>query len=236
MRRILTLPTLAILAFMSLPAHADMPPPPPRTLTMQGSGEVMATPDMASISLGVMSFAAKAREALDANTAAMTKIFAGLKAAGIEEKDLQTSGFSINPRMSYDPNNAQPPKLEGYEVSNQLTIIIRKLDTLGTVIDAAVSDGSNNVNGITFGLSDTQAATDEARRKAYADAEYKARLYAEAAGLKLAEVMSLSETSGYEPRPMRLQMDAMVAKSAPVPVAPGEQALTASVNVTWRLE
>ena len=235
MRRILTLPTLAILAFMSLPAHADTPSPPP-SITMQGSGEVMVTPDMASISLGVTSFAVKAREALDANTAAMTKIFAGLKAAGIAEKDLQTSGFSINPRMSYDPNNAQPPKLEGYEVSNQLTIIIRKLDTLGSVIDAAVSDGSNNVNGISFGLSDTQAATDEARRKAYADAERKARLYAEAAGLELAEVMSLSETSGFEPRPMRLQMDAMVAKSAPVPVAPGDLALSASVNVTWRLE
>jgi uncharacterized protein YggE len=235
MRRTLILPTLAILAFMSLPAHADTPPPPPM-ITMQGSGEVMATPDMASISLGVTSFAVKARDALDANTAAMTKIFAGLKSAGLADKDLQTSGFSINPRMTYDPNNAQPPKLEGYEVSNQLTIIIRKLDTLGSVIDAAVTDGSNNVYGISFGLSDPQKATDDARRRAFADAERKAKLYAEAAGMELAEVMSLSETSGYEPGPVRLHMDAMAAKSAPVPVAPGEQALTASVNVTWRLE
>lgn len=235
MRRTLTLSALAICAFMSTAAHADMPPPP-RTLIMQGQGEVMATPDMASISMGVTSFAEKAREALDANTAAMTKIFAGLKAAGIADKDLQTSGFSINPRMTYDPNNAQPPKLEGYEVANQLTILIRKLDTLGSVIDAAVSDGSNQVNGISFGLSDPQAATDEARRKAFADAERKAKLYAAAAGLTLGKVLTLSETSGYEPRPMRMQMDAMVAKSAPVPVAPGEQALGADVTVTWSLE
>ncbi|MDP4823715.1 MAG: SIMPL domain-containing protein [Aestuariivirgaceae bacterium] len=236
MRRTLTLSALAICAFMSAAAHADMPPPPPRTLTMQGSGEVMATPDMASLSMGVTSFAEKARDALDANTAAMTKILTGLKAAGLADKDLQTSGFSLNPRMTYDPNNAQPPKLEGYEVNNQLSIVIRNLDKLGTVIDSAVSDGSNNVNGISFGLSDPQATADEARRKAYADAERKARLYAQMAGLKLAEVISLSETSGYEPRPMRMQMDAMVAKSAPVPVAPGEQSVGMDVTVTWRLE
>ena len=128
----------------------------PRLFSLSGHGEVKAKPDMAVINVGVLTQAATAREALTQNTQSMEKIFASLKASGIEAKDIQTSNFMVNPRYQYDQNNAQPPRVIGYDVSNTVSVSVRKLDTLGTVLDTVVSEGSNQINGVMFARADDE--------------------------------------------------------------------------------
>ena len=160
-------------------ALAQAPDRPLRTLTMTGTGEMRAKPDTAIVTLGVMSRADTARAALTANNAAMTAILSSLEAAGIAKKDIQTSNFSVNPVYDYDNTGAKPPRITGYDVSNQLAVTVRKLDTLGTILDEAVSKGSNQIYGITFTIDDPRALEDEARKSAVQDAVRKAKLYAE---------------------------------------------------------
>ena len=99
-----------------------------RTMSLSGHGEVRMAPDLAIVTVGVMSSAATAREALDTNTKSMEGVMASLKEAGIELRDIQTSNFSVNPRYDYGQNNAQPPKVIGYDVSNNVTVTVRKLE------------------------------------------------------------------------------------------------------------
>ncbi len=150
----------------------------PRTLSLSGHGEVRLAPDMAVVTVGAMSSAATAREALDANTKAMESIIASLTTAKIEMRDIQTSNFGVNPRYDYGQGGNQPPKVLGYDVSNNVNVTVRKLDTLGAVLDAVVSAGSNQINGVMFQLAKPGAATDEARKLAVADARHKANIYA----------------------------------------------------------
>jgi uncharacterized protein YggE len=115
-----------------------------------------------------------------------------------------------------------------------VTVRVRALDALGAVLDGVVSDGANTLNGLGFGLAEDRPLMDEARRLAVADAAAKARLYAEAAGVTLGRVRSISEAGGYAP-PMPLAMEAGYAKSADVPVAPGELSISASVAIVYEI-
>lgn len=217
-------------------AHAEEAKPV-RSISISGHGETRAVPDLASISMGVTTQGATAREALDANTKAMAALMESLKAAGIEAKDIATSNFSVGPRYDYGQNNNQPPKVVGYDVNNMVTAIIRKVDSLGAVLDGAVSSGSNTVNGISFAVSKPETMLDEARKLAVADARRKAEVYAAAAGFTLGEVISLSEGQGYMPPPAPMVMKAAAADAGgAVPVAQGEQALTVDVNIVWAVK
>lgn len=143
----------------------------PRTLSLSGSGEVKSAPDMASVTSGVVTQGATAAEALSANTKAMTALFDGLKTSGIAEKDIQTSNFSVQPRYDYNNNNGGAPKLVGYDVSNNVTVTVRKIADLGGLLDTLVKAGSNQINSIGFSdVSQPEAWMDEARRRATADA------------------------------------------------------------------
>ncbi|MGF7159854.1 hypothetical protein FHS85_001473 [Rhodoligotrophos appendicifer] len=215
------------------PARAETPP---RTLSLTGTGEVKAVPDQAMISIGVVEQAATAAAALSANNAAMAEIMATLKAAAIGDRDIQTANFSVSPRYVYPKEGNEPPRIEGYEVSNQVTVRVRDLAKLGGVLDKVVSSGSNQINGISFLIADRDTAENEARRLAVADAKAKADLYAAAAGVTLGPVYSLSENGGYQPpQPMMRQS---FAKAAPdsVPIAQGEQTVSIEVNITWQLK
>jgi uncharacterized protein YggE len=167
----------------------------------------------------------------------MEKVLASLKASGIEAKDIQTSNFMINPRYQYDQTNVQPPKLVGYDVSNTVTVSVKKLDSLGAVLDKVVSDGSNQVNGVTFALADDETLKDEARKLAVADAERKAKLYADAAHITLGQIMSVSEGNYQPPQPIfygkAVRADA--AASA-VPIAEGEQTVAIDVGIVWEIK
>jgi len=200
MRHLAALVPFALLAGLTLPAYAG-------TISIEGRGEVAAAPDMAMVNSGVTTQGATAREALDANTAAMADLIAALKGSGIADRDIQTSGFSVNPNYVYsderDANGyTMPPKINGYQVSNTVTIKVRDLDQLGAILDQSVTVGANTVNGVSFSVADPSALYNKAREAAFADATAKAELYAGAAGSALDEIVSISETQGFnEPQP-----------------------------------
>ena len=208
----------------------------PRFISLSGHGEMRMAPDMAFVTTGVLSQGVTAADALAANTAAMNALFAALTGAGIAEKDVQTSNFFVQPRYNFQDGKA--PELIGYDVSNTVTVIVRKIGDLGPLLDKVVQAGSNQINGIGFEVSKPDAALDEARKLATADATRKAKIYAEAMGVGLGRVMSISEGVNYQP-PMPMARSKVMmadAAAAPVPVAAGEQTLSVDVNITWEIQ
>lgn len=234
MRRFAVLVPFALLAGLTLPAYAG-------TISIEGRGEVAAAPDMAMVTSGVTTQGDTAREALDANTAAMAELIAALKGSGIADRDIQTSGFSVNPNYVYsedrDANGyTLPPKINGYQVSNTVTVKVRQLEELGTILDQSVTVGANTVNGVSFSVADPSELLNRAREAAFADAEAKAELYAAAAGTTLDEIVSISEKQGFnEPQPYPMYARAEMADSAKVPVEAGELSFAINVSVQWEL-
>lgn len=235
--------TLTILALLATPVMAQeaLPPPaphvPPRvtTLEVMASADVTAAPDVATISSGVVSHAGTAAAALASNAEAMNKVFAALKALGIPAADIQTSGLSINPQYAYKENEA--PTVTGYQASNNVNIRLVKLDTVGSVIDALVKEGANQINGPTFGIDKPDPLLDNARREAITKARARAELMATAAGLKVGRIVSISESGAQAiqpPMPM-MRMSMAAAQAAPTPVAAGQLTLTAGVTVVYEL-
>lgn len=212
------------------------------TIDIQGVGIVTAAPDMAYVTSGVVSESKTAREALSANTSAMSELLGVLTAAGIEDRDIQTSGFSVQPQYVYPHKTnssgyADPPKIAGYRVTNNVSIRVRDLAILGSVLDQAVSVGANTISGISFGLDDTSTLLTEARKQAMADAIEKAGTYAKAADVDLGRILNISENGGFSPQPnVRMARMDMAAESAPVPVQAGELSYTINVSVRWELE
>lgn len=207
-----------------------------RRMTLAGVGEVFIAPDMATISLGVSSLNEKASVAMQINSAAMNKIFAQLKKAGIEPRDIQTSQLSLNPRWERRASNNKPPRIIGYEALNTVTVRVRDLGIVGAILDVLTQTGANRINHISFGIQKPRPHKDEARRLAVADARIKAELYAQAAGVELGQVIRISENGGTtQPRPMaRMEMASMAADA--VPVAAGEMGLRATVTIVFALK
>ena len=167
------------------------------SIQMTGHGEVMATPDTAYVTSGVTSQGGTAQEALAANTKALAAHLDVLKASGVAGEDIQTSGFSVNPNYVYsdqkDANGYQlPPKIVGYTVTNSVTVHVRDLGILGTMLDKEVSVGANTINGINFAVEDPSALYAQARKAAFADAKDKAELYAEAAAIQLGAIQQIN--------------------------------------------
>ena len=209
-----------------------------RTIQVNGHGEVRVVPDMAVVTMGVVTSAPDSKSALAANTKAMSNLMAQLKAANVADKDIQTSNFAVQPQMDYSQKDGKAPKVLGYEVSNTVTVSLRKVESIGDVLDKVVAAGSNQINGISFTVVDPQAATDEARKAAMADAQRKATLLSTAGGVKLGPITSITEGGAIQPQPViMMRSRAMAADAAsPVPVAQGEQVISADVNVVWALE
>jgi len=203
------------------------------TLNLGAYGETRVAPDMATITLGVMVEAPSAQAAMQQNAARMNQVVAALKKAGIAERDIQTSGLNLSPQYAYEQNT--PPRLVGYQASNQVTIRVLDLARLGAAVDATVNAGANQVHGISFGLKDPTAAENAAREAAVKALVAKADLYARATGYRVARLVSLSEGGGYSPQPP-VPMAAMVRmdKAESTPVAAGE--LSVRVDVTGLYE
>jgi uncharacterized protein len=226
MRLIQALTLSAILALpMAAPARAEATVP---TITVTGTGTSQAAPDMATLMIGVTTQGDTAAVALAANSAAVEAVIARLTASGIEARDMQTSNLSINPNWSsYDSST---PTIAGYVAMNVVTVRVRDLGGLGTVLDAAVADGANTLNGLTFGMANPEPALNEARKAAVVDARAKAELLVSAAGLKLGRIVTITETGAWtDPTPMF--RDA----AGSVPVAGGELGMTANVSVQYEM-
>lgn len=224
-------PLAAIFLAAAAPAAADGTT---ATITVTGEGSALVVPDMATVQIGFTNEADTAKAALAANTAAMSAALDRLAAAGIGERDMQTTGLNLGPRYDYNRTNPDgSATITGFVAQNGVTLRIRALDTLGTVLDAVVSDGANTLNGVVFGLQNPEPSLDEARKDAVSDARRKAELYAAAAGVKLGKIVTLSEQSGYQPPVPMPMAEASFKAAAPVPVAAGEVKMTASVTIVW---
>lgn len=212
-------------------AHASTP-----TFVLSASGEVRVTPDMATISTGVQTEAATAQEAMAQNRARMNQVIAALRRQGIEERHIQTSGLNLNAVYDYPPNGQ--PRLRGYQASNQVTVQVHDLDNLGQAVDAVVAAGANQINGVSFGLADPRAAEDAARRAAVQALQAKAQLYAEATGLRIVGLRTLTESGGYSappPMPMyRLEM-AQAADAGSTPVQGGELVIRMDISGVYEV-
>lgn len=204
------------------------------TLSLAASGEVSRKPDMATISTGVQTEAPTAAEALRLNATRMTQVIAALKKGGIADKDIQTSGLSLSPQYVYQEN--LPPKLTGYQASNQVTVVVRDLTRLGLAVDAVVNAGANSLGGIAFGLQNSDAAEDAARLDAVKALQAKADLYARATGYRIARLVTLSEGGGYSPpTPMPMLAMARMDKAESTPVEAGELKVRIDINATFEL-
>lgn len=209
---------------------ADREPPQERTVSVSATGSVVAEPDLAMISTGVVSEADTAREALSRNTATMAKVIDGLKALGISAQDIRTTTLNVEPR--YRSAKDQAPSIVGYQVVNQVRITARELKRLGEVLDQIVSLGVNQIGGIAFEVSKAEELRDEARKMAMANALRRARLYAASAGADVGAVLTISEDAP-APAPRPLARTSLAAND--VPIEPGTQRLEVKVYVTWAL-
>jgi uncharacterized protein YggE len=221
----------AIIAGTLLAAPALAQTMPPAVISVTGEATVSVAPDLAQIDGGVTSEAKTAREASDANNAAMGRVLLALKGAGIEEKDFQTSRLSLQPQSA--PNRTGPSAIVGYRASNRVTIRLRDVTKVANVIDTLVGAGANDIGGINFMVSAASKLLDEAREQAIADARRKAEIYAKAAGVTLGAALSISEEGAPGPMPYR-KMAAGMAASAPV--AQGEETLRVTVSVSWAIK
>ncbi|MEM6410409.1 MAG: SIMPL domain-containing protein [Pseudomonadota bacterium] len=209
---------------------------PETTLNISSRASVDRTPDLAYINAGVETEARTAAEALSENAERMNGVFAALEAAGIEEKDIQTSNFNVSP--NYDYSRDGPPRLVGYRATNQVRAKVSDLDNLGATLDSLVNAGGNTLNGIQFGLEDSSEALNNAREDAVTQAIERAELYAGAAGYSVGRIVSISEGGGdgnFQPPVAALSRAAADFESARSPVAAGELSFAASVNVIFEL-
>jgi len=211
---------------LAVPARAETGP----QITVTGEGTVDLPPDMATLRLGVSTQARTAGEALSSNSADMAAVLGFLAGEGIAEADIQTSGLSLMPRQDRDAQGRATTV--GFVASNEVVVRVRDLDRLGGLMDAVVREGANRFGGLQFGLSDMSAALAEARIRAVADARTKAETYAEAAGVTLGPIRTISDQSGGI-RPMEMRMAAAAADA--VPIAAGAVSVTAGVTITWAL-
>jgi len=216
-------------ALLTAPALAQVIPP--AAISVTGEATVSVPPDLAEINGGVTSEAKTAREASEANNAAMGKVLQALKGAGLDEKDIQTSRLSLQPQSA--PNRSGPSAIAGYRASNRVTLRVRDVTKVASVIDTLVGAGANEIGGINFVVSQASKLLDEARERAVADARRKAEIYAKAAGVTLGAPLSISEQGNSAPVPYR-RMAAGMAASAPV--AQGEETLAVTVSVSWAIK
>ncbi|MEA2920567.1 MAG: uncharacterized protein QOF07_530 [Bradyrhizobium sp.] len=219
-------------ALLAVPARAQIAAP--AMIAVTGEATISAAPDLAQIDGGVTSEARTAREASDANNAAMGKVLAALQGAGIDEKDYRTSRLTLQPESAPNRNGASIPTIVGYRASNRVTVRLRDVAKLAGVIDAMVTAGANDIGGIGFKVSNASKLLDDAREQAVADARRKAEIYARAAGVTLGAPLSIAEEGNAAPVPYRRLAAGMAV--AATPVAAGEETLQVTVSVSWAIK
>ena len=203
-------------------------------LSVSAQADATRVPDIARVSAGVVTQAPEADAAMRANAAQMEKVMAAIRGAGIAERDVQTTGVNVHPQYDYRENST--PAITGYQATNTVQVTVRDIGGLGDVLDALVASGANQVHGPNFDVDDKEGAYDEARRAALEKARARARMYAEALGMRVRRIASISEGGGFGPPvPMRMMaMDAAASRES-TPISPGESTLTVNLDVVFEL-
>jgi len=203
-------------------------------LDVSATGEVSRIPDVAIISAGVVTRQPTASAAIQENAARMERVLAALKRAGVADRDVQTSSINLNPEYRYQEN--QPPQLNGYTASNQVSVRFRDIRNSGRILDALVAEGANQINGPTLTVDKPETALDEARTQAIATGQARADFYARALGKRVVRLVSVSEGGGnYPAPPMPMMMEAR-AQSADTKIVPGEQKLQVALSMVFELQ
>lgn len=217
-------------------AAAQDSPAAPRTISVTGQGEASGAADQARVNAGVQTLAPTVVEASQQNQAVVARIMRALAQQGIDDKNIQTTNYSIWPEQRRDPRGSNEMTITGYHVSNTVNVTIDDIDNVGEVLAAVTNAGANSINGIVFGIRDPAELERRARAAAMAEARARAEALAELAGVALGEVLTLSmSTGGGGPVPMmaaRMEM----ASAAPVPgISPGELSVSVQVQATFAI-
>ncbi len=207
----------------------------PGRISVTGDGVVSVQPDMATIRFAVVTQARSAAQALTENSRTTAQALDTVRGAGIENRDMQTSGLSLAPRWSDRSSSlGSAPQIIGYVARNEISVRVRDLDQVGPLLDVLVSGGVNQFNGLIFGLQDMESAQQKARILAVQDARTRAETYARAAGVRLGRVVSIVENGAMAPD-VRFMATERAMTAAPVPVAPGELEIRASVSMSFTI-
>ena len=203
-------------------------------LNVSAQAEARRVPDVATISAGVVTQAADGNTAMRQNAEQMAKVMVAIKAAGIAEKDIQTSGISLNPQYRYVENEA--PSITGYQATNTVSLKVRDITKLGKVLDSLAAQGANQINGPSFQIDQPEPVYDEARLAALKKAKDRAETYAKALDLKVRRIISISEGGGggFRPVPM-MAMSARGKAEMDTAVSPGETEVSVSLDVVFEL-
>lgn len=223
--------TLALL--LPVFAQAEHAAAPGATITVSGNATVTLKADYAQVTVGVSTKAPTVEEASQKNTAAIHAVIAALTEAGVLEEDIATSNYSVNAEYDYSSMGGQ--RLTGYNVSNQLNVTIRDMEHIGATLDKATAAGANTIYNIQFLSTKADAAMDEATAYAVQDAMRRAQLLANAAGLQLGSIVSITDTvTGYGgmPRTYKSTMDSAAGNS----ILPDDASVSASVTIVFELK
>ena len=226
--------------------NADDEKPVLRTISVSGQGKISAAPNIASINVGVFNQANMAIEALVANNKSMTDLLNALKAHGVGAKDIQTSNINIQPMFGRQQTDQQrvaspglpsAPKVVGYQVQNVVRITARDLTKLGSIVDTVVGAGANQLFGISLSVDNPGALLQQARKEAINDAANKAKLLATEAGMVVGPPVTIRDDAGSYGGPVSMPTGPhmMAAPASPTPISPGEQELSATVQVVYEL-
>jgi len=202
-------------------------------LSVSAQAEARRVPDIAMISAGVVTQAVDGNTAMRQNAEQMSRVMAAIKAAGIAEKDIQTSGINLSPQYRYVENEA--PQITGYQASNTVSLKVRDISKLGKVLDALAAQGSNQISGPSFQIDNPDPVYDEARLAALAKAKARAETYAKALGLRVRRIVSISEGGGGGFQPVPMMAMARGKAEMDTPVSPGETVLSINLDVVFEL-
>lgn len=211
-------------------------PVSPRTLNVNGVGQVYLTPDIAYVNIGVNTQSPSASESVATNKQQSNAVIEAIKAAGVDEKDIHTTNFSIWSNPTYDANGLVSGTT--YVVDNTVNVAVRNLDSLGDLLDSAISAGANSIYSIQFDVADKSAAVKEARASAVEDAKTQAQELSDAAGLSLGEIQTISF---YESTPVanfegKGGGGGVAAGDTVVPIQPGQLAISVTVSMTYSIK
>ena len=225
--------TAAVLPVRS--AQAQVQPPQPPAITVVARGEVQVAPDRARVQVGIETRAKTAAAAAAENNRKQTAILAAIRALGIPAAQIKTINYSVQPEQRWDPKE-QRSILDGYRVSNIVSVETDKLDQSGSIIDAGLSNGANRVAGLEFLVKDRSKAEDAALADAVSQARRQADVAAKAAGGQVAELLELivMESGRPEAVPMMAMAKMADAGGAPTPVSEGMSTISVSVSTRWR--
>ena len=202
------------------------------TFNVSGEGKVSVPPDIVLINAGVTAQASTVKEAQNQLNASINRVSKALKQLGIEEKDIQTSNYNINPTYDY---TSGLQRITGYSANSNLAIKVREIDKVNSVIDAATENGANQVGGIIFEVDDKTKAENEARELAVAEAKKKAENAAKIAGFKLGRIVNYSEGFGDFPRPIPLRAQGSEQEIAVTSIEPGSNEITVIVILSYEI-